>query len=66
MECKRVVLTRGFHQALSDFLWLEWYLIKRPKRMYELVPLHPMPDVYHNASGYMCEGEVLPEPTAVP
>ena len=39
---------------------------KRPTRLYELLPLHNMLDGYHGASGYMCGGEVLPGPTAVP
>ena len=34
--------------------------------MYELVPLHPTTDGYHNASGLMCEWSVLPGPMAVP
>ena len=32
--------------------------------MYELFPLHPTVDGYHDASGYMCGGVVLPGPTA--
>ena len=34
--------------------------------MYELVPLRPTVDGYHDASGYMCGDVVLPEPTATP
>ena len=34
--------------------------------MYELVPLRQTVDGYHDASGYMCGGVVLPGPTATP
>ena len=34
--------------------------------MYELVPLRPTVGGYHDASGYMCGGVVLPGPTATP
>ena len=34
--------------------------------MYELVPLCPTVDGYHDASGYMCGGVVLPGPTTTP
>ena len=34
--------------------------------MYDLVTLQPTLDVYHNASVYMCGGEVLPGPTTAP
>ena len=54
MEGGNVVLTRGVHQALADFRWLEEYLIRRPTGLYELVPLQPMMDGCHDASGHMC------------
>ena len=41
---------------------LDW----RPTRLYELVPLHTTLDGYHDAPRYICGGEVLPGPTAVP
>ena len=63
---KRVALTRGVHQALADFRWLVEDLSQRPTRMYGLVPLQATLDGYHDASRYMCEGAVLPGPTAVP
>ena len=66
MERERVELTRGVHQALADFRWLVEDLIKRPTRMYELITLQTTMDRYHDASGYMCGGEVLPVPTTVP
>ena len=66
VKCKRVTLSPGVHDALDDFKWLAEDVAKRPTRMYELVPLRPTVDGYHNASGYMCGGVVLPGPTATP
>ena len=37
-----------------------------PNSFIKIVPLRPTLDVYHDASGYMCVGEVLPGPTTVP
>ena len=62
---KRVTLSTGVHEALSDFRWLAEDVANRPTRMYELVPLRPNVDGYHNTSGYMCRGVVLPGPTAI-
>ena len=66
MEGKRVVLTRVIHQALTEFQWLAEVLSDSPTIMYELVPLQPMLDGYHNDSGYECGGGILPVPKAVP
>ena len=66
VEGKRVALTRGVHQALADFQWLAEELCKFPTRLYELVTIYLNLDSYHNTSGYMCGGGVLPVPTAVP
>ena len=63
---KRVTLSPGVHDALDDFKWLAEDVANRPTQMYELVPLHPTVDGYHDASGYMCGGVVLPGPTATP
>ena len=63
---KRVTLSIGIPDALEDFKWLAKDVANRPTRMYELVPLRPTVDGYHNASGYMCGAAVLPGPTAVP
>ena len=57
---KRVTLSPGVHDALDDFKWLAEDVAKWPTRMYKLVPLHPTVDSYHDASGYMCGGVVLP------
>ena len=66
VEVKRVVLTRGAHQALAYFRWLLEDLSKLPTRVYEIMTLQTIMGGYHNASGYMCGGSVLPGPTAVP
>ena len=60
VEGKRLALTRGFHQALTDFRWLAEYLIRFPTRLYELVPFQPKTDGYHNASGYIFGGGSTP------
>ena len=63
---KRVTLSPGVHDALDDFKWLAEDVAKQPTLMYELVPLRPTVDGYHDASGYMCGGVVLLGPTATP
>ena len=63
---KRVTLSTGVHESLDDFKWLAEDVAKRPTWMYELVPLCPTLDGYHNAYVYMCRGVVLPGPTATP
>ena len=62
----RVTLTKGIHHALADFCWMMQDLERYPTRLYKLVLLHPTLDSYHDASGYMCGGGVLPGPTTVP
>ena len=66
VKVKRVTLSTGVHEALDDFKCLEEDVAKRPTRMYEIVPLRPTMDGYHDASRYMCGGMVLPGPTAIP
>ena len=63
---KQVTLTRGVHEALADFQWLADDMVSRFTRLLELVPLTPTLDGYHNSSGRMCGGVVLPGPSAVP
>ena len=62
---KRVKMSKGVHEALADFPWLAEDVANRSTRIYELVPLRPTMDGYHNASGYMCVAVVLPGPTAI-
>ena len=66
VEGKMVVLTKGFHQALTDFQCPSEDLNKLPTRLYELVLIQPTMDGYHDASGYMCGGAVPPGPTLAP
>ena len=61
-----MALTRGFHQALAKFPFLSEDLGQQPTKLYELVPIQPTLDGYHNVSGYICGGAVIPEPTEVP
>ena len=65
MEGKRVTLTKGVHQSLTDFRWLEEDLDRSPTRFYEIMPLQPTKDGYYDAYGCMCGGAVLLGPTAV-
>ena len=62
---KRVTLSTGVHAALADFRWISEDVANLPTHMYELFPLQPTVDGYHDASGYMCGSMVLPEPTAI-
>ena len=63
---KRVTLSTGVHESLEEFKWLAEDMANRPTRMYELVLLRPTMDGYHDASGYMSGGVVLPGLTAIP
>ena len=63
---KRVTLTRGRHDALSDFRWLEDDLEKCLTCLYKLAPLPTTVDGYHAAYGTMCGGFLLNGPTNVP
>ena len=66
VKYKRFNLSPVVHDALDDFKWLVEDMAKRPTRMYELFPIRPTVDGYHDALGYMCGGVVLPGPTATP
>ena len=63
---KRVILSKGVHEALADFCWLAEDVANHPTRTYELVPLQPTVDGYHDASGYICRSVVLLGLTAIP
>ena len=47
----RITLRRGVHQALDDFRWLVDDLDSRPTRLAEVIPLQPVADGHHDASG---------------
>ena len=48
---KRFTLTWGVHEALSDFQWLAEDMASRPTCLFNLVPLTPTLDGYHDSSG---------------
>ncbi|KAL7526950.1 hypothetical protein ACHAXR_005745 [Thalassiosira sp. AJA248-18] len=50
-QSKRITLKKGVHQALDDFRWLAKDLATRPTRIGELIPLSPVADGHHDASG---------------
>ena len=62
----RVTLTKGVHQALDDFRWLAQDLTSRPTRIQELVPLPPIAEGDHDASGAGAGGIWFPSENAVP
>ena len=66
VKFKRVTLSIVVHEAFGDFKWLAEDVANRPTQMYELVPILPTVDGYHDASGYMSGGVVLPGPTDIP
>ena len=52
------------HEALADFQWLAEDMASRPTLLFELVPLTPTLDGYHDSSGRMCGGVLLHGPSA--
>ena len=62
MERKVVALTRGIHQALTDLNFLVEDLIKRPTRLYDIVPLQITLEGYHDASDICVEGQYSRDP----
>ena len=62
----RLRLSKGFHDALDDFRWIQSDLATRPTRLQELVPTHPTIIGAHDASGYGAGGVWFPGPTAIP
>lgn len=62
----RVTLNKGVHQALDDFRWLAKDLTSRPTRIQEVVPLPPIAEGDHDASGDGAGGIWFPSDTAVP
>ena len=53
MEGKRVTLTKGFHQTITEFCFLAKDLGRRPTVLYDPMPLQPTLNGYHDTSGYM-------------
>ena len=63
---KIFMMSKGVHESLAEFRWLEEDVSNRPAHIYELVPLRPTADGYHDAFGYMCGSVVLTGLTAIP
>ena len=63
---KRVTLTQGVYAALSEFWCLAEDLENFPTHLYKVVTLLTTVNGYHDAYGTLCEGALLPGPTAVP
>ncbi len=58
-----VVLHKGVvHDALDDFWWMHQHISACPTRIAELVPLHPVADGHHDASGAGAGGVWFPSP----
>ena len=62
----RVTLKRGVHQALDDFRWIANDLASRPSRIAEIVPLTPVAEGHHDASGKGAGGIWFPGEGLIP
>lgn len=60
---QRIALHKGVHAFLHDFRWLADDITHRPTRMQEIIPLAPSITAYHDASGTMAGGVVIPHAT---
>ena len=61
----RVNLQKGLHGILDDFRYLLKDISNRPTRIAELIPLAPSLQNYHDASGTMAGGVLLPSAHAI-
>ena len=59
----RVALHKGVHDALDDFRWMHNHIATRPTRIAELVPLLPVAEGHHDASGAGAGGIWFPSST---
>ena len=62
----RVALKKGVHDALNDFRWMHSNIASRPTRIAELVPLAPVAEGHHDASGTGAGGVWFPGPNVIP
>ena len=62
----RVALHKGVHDALDDFRWIHNHISTRPTRIAELVPLLPVAEGHHDASGAGAGGIWFPSSTITP
>ena len=56
----RLALDKGVHHALEDFRWMHENISARPTRIAELVPLPPVAEGQHDASGLGAGGIWFP------
>ncbi len=52
----RIALNKGVHDALDDFRWMQDNIASRPTRIAEVVPLPPIAEGHHDASGSGASG----------
>ena len=62
----RVALHKGVHDPLDDFRWMHHHISTRPTRIAELVPLPPVAEGHHDASGMGAGGIWFPGSTITP
>ncbi|KAL3827591.1 hypothetical protein ACHAXA_002088, partial [Cyclostephanos tholiformis] len=67
-ECMggRIALTKGVHDAMDDFRWMCANITTRPTRIAELIPLPPVVEGHHDASGAGAGGIWFPSNRLVP
>eukprot|EP00804_Cyclotella_cryptica_P015216 CCRYP_000734-RA/>CCRYP_000734-RA protein AED:0.45 eAED:0.45 QI:0/0/0/1/0/0/2/0/162 len=66
MSGTRVTLNKGVHHALEDFRWMHDNIASCPTRIAELVPLDPVAEGHHDASGSGAGGIWFPSAMLVP
>ena len=62
----RLALDKGVHHALDDFRWMHDNISTRPTRIAELVPLPPVAEGHHDASGHGAGGIWFPSAVLPP
>ena len=62
----RVALHKGVHDALDDFRWMHQQISTRPTHIAELVPLPPVAEGHHDASGTGAGGIWFPSSNITP
>jgi hypothetical protein len=58
----RIALNKGAHDALDDFCWMHDNIALRPTHIAEVVPLPPIAEGHHDASGSGAGGIWFPDP----
>ena len=62
----RIALNKGVHDALDDFRYMHASVTERPTRIPEIVPLAPIAEGHHDASGRGAGGVWFPAKHATP